>query len=1098
MNENNEEGGENSSDNDDCESEEENGDSKEEEEEPTENVYPYDPNNDAYSVPEGDVFGDNYEEEPENNEEPQEEEEPPLYHLEPSISGGVYVLLPVEVEPESPPEDENEEPEGPEAEIPDAYYDPESGVFFYPNGEQPEQIPEIELEFTPIPDSDNDPQNEESSPESNPNEEQTNPEIENQPEPIQQPENNPNMGTTYPNSYSYPLEELEEEPPNEDDDVPVCPITDFSDDGPIIKDFNFGESDSDDSLHEIEDDEYGNAEENQELNEILDEVPFLMNELEQEDDFDKSDEEEELENENEVKMLFEYKVDDKIHRVYSNGNIEIVEAIPKIRKSLPLNIKLWLDMNRKSKERLKTKIHFEYEDENGSKELILNVEVEIYKYKNGTIIVLPFNKTGDRIRELMQKKGKLKTQIIGLINDELYSNDFENGIEILVELLRPELEEYQVISFSLKNFKVYLFKIGNRIYVKKEPLAKELVKEEDILLFESEKTVRGTSLQIYADGKIVFRGSGNRIGIKITNDTKKWKIIPKIEDDYELIVYANYEWTDCEGNTIRVENIKSKIYSDKYYTLIKPIEENSVITTRMIDNQLVTCEILGFIDGIEQIPSTQYLKQARNLILKSNLKNIEKAIKILKGGKFATQYEIFMDKDGKIYIKHSGIMNRWGWFRLSSEFFNIFENWNQDDLFCCSVNGTKPLIIQGRVLVRSTGKLSKSLVFPKYAPKENVEIIFTNPNLKLNTKILSDLKLRNRLKEAGIKVNQLVSNTKNVETHADPILEQELYNLLSEVVKLIDKSSILFEVDLTSENELLYCDEGDGMCCDVVIFSKSKIFKKMPLIIIEFKAPLNHSPVQLRSAIASMKHMQRRLGYEKVIPIVVYSQDIYSKNKIITREYGESLGIILLGPSDISKYKLNPVRLLNRIINFMNKTNPITKLQQSEKSKIKLNKSSIKRLKETNRMKELAILKKYEKLINCTLPDDVEITNLKSQSGKGGIFEEEMRKELEDKGYDVISNAIVSNGLYLAEIDLIAFKGDEIIIISCKDRSDYKDHPMLISHLRNDLNQLEMNMGFTNIKNGIYFGKVKPEYREEIKKRFHNKKWSEGLDIDIR
>ncbi|MGC9778229.1 MAG: NERD domain-containing protein [Candidatus Heimdallarchaeota archaeon] len=136
--------------------------------------------------------------------------------------------------------------------------------------------------------------------------------------------------------------------------------------------------------------------------------------------------------------------------------------------------------------------------------------------------------------------------------------------------------------------------------------------------------------------------------------------------------------------------------------------------------------------------------------------------------------------------------------------------------------------------------------------------------------------------------------------------------------------------------------------------------------------------------------------------------------------------------------------------------------------------------------------------MEAKLPADIQIRGTIDAHGAGKNFEQETRVELENEGYEVISNVKLSQKEIDIELDHIAIKDDELTIVSCKDQSDYKNPQKLAQHIKESASVLEHRMNLLNFDNALLFVKVMPKYYENMGNKFSNYYQIKNIKIHIR
>ncbi|MGC9777674.1 MAG: hypothetical protein HZR80_00365 [Candidatus Heimdallarchaeota archaeon] len=154
-------------------------------------------------------------------------------------------------------------------------------------------------------------------------------------------------------------------------------------------------------------------------------------------------------------------------------------------------------------------------------------------------------------------------------------------------------------------------------------------------------------------------------------------------------------------------------------------------------------------------------------------------------------------------------------------------------------------------------------------------------------------------------------------------------------------------------------------------------------------------------------------------------------------------------------------------------------------------------LEKKERNNDIDLLLKNKKLIEKSLPINVKLLGFHKSNSKGGNFEREIRRNYEDFGYEVISNLLISCGGQLFEIDNLVISKTGLRIISCKDHSQYTPYDILVNHIRNYANILELNNFLLGNQKAILYIKVRKEYANQLKEKYEIEDWTKNVQIKI-
>ena len=151
----------------------------------------------------------------------------------------------------------------------------------------------------------------------------------------------------------------------------------------------------------------------------------------------------------------------------------------------------------------------------------------------------------------------------------------------------------------------------------------------------------------------------------------------------------------------------------------------------------------------------------------------------------------------------------------------------------------------------------------------------------------------------------------------------------------------------------------------------------------------------------------------------------------------------------------------------------------------------------TIKNQDLTLLHKNQKILEKCLPLNIKILGFHNSNTEGIIYENSIRQRYEELGYEVISNLLISCGSQLFELDNLAIQKNEIIVISCKDHSRYHFYDILVNHIRNYANILEMINHLLRMKKAILHVKVQENFVSKLKEKYEGENWAERIQIKI-
>ncbi len=608
------------------------------------------------------------------------------------------------------------------------------------------------------------------------------------------------------------------------------------------------------------------------------------------------------------------------------------------------------------------------------------------------------------------------------------------------------------------------------------------------LVFKAEKPVRVTGYEINTNSDLKIKGK-----LHVSMDIKKWKELPESKGDDSVIVIADYELIDNTGNKQRIGEVKSEVFNNGYKIYIRPIDENNseAVKKMMKEEGEFVCIIPGLVDNKEQLPNTDYFYERAKTALDTQFSNLSEMKLAAKGWALDTYSEIYLSNEEKVFVKQECKKDKSGGIWLAGELGRFIENWfENDDCIYCSIDGEEPIVLKPKIreINDKAKRKVKEISIPYWGDREEVVIVFSNPTMKLNEKAIQNLKYKETLTQAGHKILSFKVNQMYEGAHKDQEIETIIKGIIiTEAFEHNPSVDILSEVEIIPEYSNGHSIWGNRYVFDNVLIQKDEC-GDATLSLIEIKTSEGASRIkQIDDAIANLHHYKKRIGNESTTPIIFMNDDFKSGNRIITKEFGDEIGVILIGLSELENLKTNPELLNNRINEF--------KHQQLSLMKNQKTKATVKWFSST--YKDNKILQKYKDLLAEKIPPEIQIKGQRASTGKGAKFEEKIKDELEKEGYDVVSNVMFSYFERIMEIDLLAFKDQEMKVVSCKDKSSSTNPWSVNTDVKNAANRIEFRLDLLNADKAEFYVNINSEIIDYIEEKYQNKKWTDNVNIFV-
>ena len=230
-------------------------------------------------------------------------------------------------------------------------------------------------------------------------------------------------------------------------------------------------------------------------------------------------------------------------------------------------------------------------------------------------------------------------------------------------------------------------------------------------------------------------------------------------------------------------------------------------------------------------------------------------------------------------------------------------------------------------------------------------------------------------------------------------------------------------------------------------------------------------------------NFSNKLNSTSVVPILIVNEDFRFNNEIITSEYGSRLNMILIGQSEFQYLLENPKALAQKIKGFCLKEKNSSKKENANDNFI----ASI---------VANSVLSKHKKILSKTITEEAKVIGNRRYSGKGMLYEKCIAKKYKLAGYDVVTNLLVQLYKRKMELDLLAIREKEVVLVSCKDMSSVLNLDYLTTRIREAANLIEHRTELLGIQKANVHIKTNPQVFNKIKNKF-NGNWSSKINIYI-
>jgi len=610
----------------------------------------------------------------------------------------------------------------------------------------------------------------------------------------------------------------------------------------------------------------------------------------------------------------------------------------------------------------------------------------------------------------------------------------------------------------------------------------ELKTQNEILVHRDLKHIRGALFEIYMDSTFLVMGRITSSGLNIPTKLNKWFNLPKLKNEKSISVKIDFILVNDDQK--KFLNAPTEISGNNYGTYIKlrdVLTTNKITPSQYPLGDLICCKISFDLDDLDFVLKKSY-RDALNIIQNSNL-NLKFSTLIISGSHLGSDFDIYLNQNKQVIIRQKGITSSSNNLYLSTEIKKYITNLTDyNHKFLCKINNDVQMIVDSSVIQNKEKGLKKNLILPYLNPTKMIEVLITNPELKLSEIAHENYKMKLKLRKNGLPITSFKQNTSPKSDHMNKDFEIQARKLIQKVVLDLGGKSFsevkLERENKSKENQLSLYNHVDEL--GIVDFGK----KQEILILFEIKSSVatRHKSKKIDRAIAKILNFSRKLNSKNVIPILIVNEDFRYNNEIITEEYGSKLNMILIGQYEFQNLVRNPMNFVNKIKAF--------DFSEKSSSQNKKKKNLV-----TSKITNEVILK-YKIKLSEIINHKAKIIALKKQTGIGSVFEKCIARKYEESGYEVVNNLIIQLYNRKMEIDVLAMNNNNVILISCKNMSQVKKIDYLTQRIKESANLIEHRANLLGIDSARVHVKVNSSVFPKIKEKF-NGSWSSKLLISI-
>jgi len=544
------------------------------------------------------------------------------------------------------------------------------------------------------------------------------------------------------------------------------------------------------------------------------------------------------------------------------------------------------------------------------------------------------------------------------------------------------------------------------------------------IVFRNHKKKRGVEFTIYTDSTIELRTVflNKTYGIRLPNELFKFIHEPSDSEILNMNIFIT-----SESKNSKLENLKTKVviredaYTGKYNkkgivrsVFLKPTESKlfSNIKSDMKKNSTLVC-VFG--KGIRTTNRLNKMIALRKQITGMELESQNFDL-IVCGGIRNSTFEVYRNQQNVLYVKSDTFLYDTGNITISAELEKIIPNIFKLNYFVCKKDKKQPIVVPIVHREREEGRQVTEINFPFYTKKKiKTTIIFSHPKFQLSPSIIEDYSYKQTLTGLGYNIKSLHSNFITGQ-HWDKNLERKMRAMVRKA--FIDK-----KVVVNSEVQI-FTNSDDNKIGDKHTFDEILLDEENTLLIFEYKTSFSsRKHNEIDNAIAEMYHFKRKIG-GKTIVIMIVNGDLFDRGKNITKKFGLSNDIVLIGKQELEKMFANPTLLIDRIIDYK---------KQKINSQLTAEVNTL--VESLNDNSDNEILQNNKSIILEKIPPYFHLS-IVPLNHKGSDFEHEVGQILLVKGFETINNVFFKYFDRRMEIDHLCFKNNEMFLVSCRDASD--------------------------------------------------------------
>lgn len=392
------------------------------------------------------------------------------------------------------------------------------------------------------------------------------------------------------------------------------------------------------------------------------------------------------------------------------------------------------------------------------------------------------------------------------------------------------------------------------------------------------------------------------------------------------------------------------------------------------------------------------------------------------------------------------------------------------------------MIVESSIIHNKEKGLKKTILLPYTNPSKIVEILIMNPQLKLSKIAIENYDIKMKLRKMGLPIISFKQNSSPKSNHVDTVFEKRVRKLVKKIICDL-KGKVFSEVELVRESRILENKSTTKYYADELGLIHFNEIDTEFLLLFEIKSSFQkrYKSYKIDSAISKIINFSKSLNSSNIVPVMIFNEDLIYNNVIITDEYGSNLNMILIGQSKLQYFLKNPEALSHKIKSFCLK---------EKKSSRKEDKHFLS-CPPTNE-----VLLKHKGVLSKVITNKAKVIGFRQFSGKGKIFEECIANRYEVAGYDIVSNLLLHLNKRKMEIDILAMRDKEVILISCKNMNSVLNLDYLTIRIGEAANLTQHRTDLLGFEKANVHIKTNSKVYDIVKRKF-NGYWSPKIEIFI-